>query len=48
MITIEQQKLLDETTKGKWRKFVHSSRVEKSQESKDGKKEKSNTVSHSS
>ena len=28
MITIKQQKLLDETTKGKWRKFVQPSKIE--------------------
>ena len=38
MITIEQQKLLDETTNGKWRKFVHPSKIEKSKESKNVKK----------
>ena len=34
MITIEQQKLLDETTKGKWRKFVPPSKIEKIKETK--------------
>ena len=29
MITIEQQKLLDETTNKEWRKFVHPSKIEK-------------------
>ena len=28
MITIEEQKLLDETTNGKWRKFVQPSKIE--------------------
>ena len=37
MITIEQQKLLDETTKGKWRKFVHPSKIEKIKETKNVK-----------
>ena len=39
LITIEQQKLLDETTNGKWRKFVHPSKIEKKEkESKNVKK----------
>ena len=46
MITIKQQKLLDETTKGKWRKFVHPSKIEKSKEQKNGKEK--TTISHSS
>ena len=37
MITIEQQKLLDETTNGKWRKFVHPSKIEKIKETKNDK-----------
>ena len=37
MITIKQQKLLDETTNGKWRKFVHLSKIEKIKETKDVK-----------
>ncbi len=37
MITIEQQKLLDETTNGKWRKFVHPSKIEKIKETKNVK-----------
>ncbi len=45
MITIKQQKLLDEATNGKWRKFVHPSKIEKSKELKNGK-EKDTTVSH--
>ena len=29
MIDLHSQKLLDETTNGKWRQFVHSSKIEK-------------------
>jgi hypothetical protein len=38
MITIKQQKLLDETTNGKWRKFVHPSKIEKIKEIRNVKK----------
>tara|TARA_Y100001963_G_C6525158_1_gene328477 strand:- start:326 stop:580 length:255 start_codon:yes stop_codon:yes gene_type:complete len=29
MISLKSQKLLDETTNGKWRQFVHPSKIEK-------------------
>ena len=38
MITIEEQKLLDETTNGKWRKFVHPSKIEKIKVTRNVKK----------
>ena len=41
MITIEQQKLLDETTNKEWRKFVHPSKIEKPKGHKECQKKKS-------
>ena len=36
MITKKQAKLLDECTNGKWRKFVHSDKIEKNKGETNG------------